>query len=212
MIVLPGCSAERVLAFASAPRDANGDPGDVGGSPLDAGQDRADVGGGGDDAAGGWTPFGTPQLIGGLRGDTDAVEDPSLTFEELELYFTSPSGGQNDIWVSRRTSATDPWGPSTLVAELSSAQNDEDPEVSVDGLVMYFTSDRGGDGRRVYSSQRRTRDIPWETPVRARSRPALSRVLVGAGSGDGPAPLLHGSPARCCLAKSDGDQRAYLRL
>jgi Tol biopolymer transport system component len=166
MIVLPGCSAERVLAFASAPRDANGDPGDVGGSPLDAGQDRADVGGGGDDAAGGWTPFGTPQLIGGLRGDTDAVEDPSLTFEELELYFTSPSGGQNDIWVSRRTSATDPWGPSTLVAELSSAQNDEDPEVSVDGLVMYFTSDRGGDGRRVYSSQRRTRDIPWETPVR----------------------------------------------
>jgi hypothetical protein len=104
--------------------------------------------------------------VPGLRSDTDVVEDPALTFEELELYFVSPTGGLDDIWVSRRTVATDPWGPSTLVAELSSPQNDADPEVSVDGLFMTFTSDRGGDGRRVYQSQRRTRDTPWETPVR----------------------------------------------
>src|SRR5262249_20638800 len=72
---------------------------------------------------------------------------------------------QNDIWVSRRTVASNPWGPSTLVAELSSPQNDQDPEVSVDGLNMYFASDRGGAGLRLYTSRRRTRDTPWETPA-----------------------------------------------
>jgi hypothetical protein len=125
---------------------------DATGNPADAGQPSA--------------PFGTPQLVGGIRSDADDVKDPSLTFEELEIYFTSPKGGSSDIWVSRRTVVTDPWGPSTLVAELSSPQADEDPEVSVDGLIMYLTSDRGGDSRRLYVSRRRTRDTPWETPAR----------------------------------------------
>jgi Tol biopolymer transport system component len=104
-------------------------------------------------------------MVMGLRSDTDDVQDPSLTFEQLELYFTSATSGQNDIWVSKRTVATDPWGPATVVAELSSPQNDEDPEVTVDGLSMYLASDRGGSGMRLYMSQRRTRDTPWATPA-----------------------------------------------
>lgn len=152
------CDSERILAIA---RDATG-------NPTDAGTDAGDAGGAdgspGDSGQSGM--FGSPQPVPGLRSDTDEVQDPSLTFEETEIYFVSPTGGQNDIWVSRRTVSTDPWGPSTLVAELSSPQNDEDPEVSVDGLVMFLTSDRGGDGRRLYASRRRTRDTPWEAPAR----------------------------------------------
>ena len=135
---------------------AGGNASGAGGSPNDAAGNQTD--------AGQWTPFGPPQIVTGLRSDTDDVLDPSLTFEQLELYFASPTGGQNDIWVSRRTVASDPWGPSTLVAELSSPQNDEDPEVSVDGLFMYFASDRGG-AERIYMSQRRTRDTPWGMPA-----------------------------------------------
>jgi len=153
---LSSCDAERILAIT---RDAMGNPGDGGGNPTDA---RDAIVNPGDAGLG----FGTPQPVTGLRSDSDEVQDPSLTFEGNEIYFTSPTGGLNDIWVSRRTLATDPWGPSTLVAELSSPQNDEDPEVTVDGLIMYFASDRGGDGRRVYVSRRRTRDTPWETPMR----------------------------------------------
>ena len=89
-----------------------------------------------------------------------------MTFEELELYFMSPTGGDNDIWVARRTVTSDPWGSATLVTELSSSGSDESPDVSVDGLTMFFSSDRGGDGLRLYVSQRRTRDTPWEQPVR----------------------------------------------
>jgi hypothetical protein len=163
------CSAERILAFTSA-SGAGGNVGGAGGIATGSGGNISGAGGSPSDAAanpidaGSSTPFGTPQIVTGLRSDTDDVQDPSLTFEQLELYFASPTSGQLDIWVSRRTVASDPWGPSTLVAELSSPQNDEDPEVSVDGLFMYFASDRGG-AERIYMSQRRTRDTPWGTPA-----------------------------------------------
>jgi Tol biopolymer transport system component len=166
LAALAGCDAERILAVmrdATSPGDAGGTPNDAGGNPNDAGGNPGDAGGNPGD---GGLGFGMPQPVPGLRSDTDEVQDPALTFEGLELYFTSPTGGQNDIWVSRKALAADPWGPSTLVTELSSPQNDEDPEVSVDGLIMYFASDRGGDGRRLYASCRRTRDTPWEMPAR----------------------------------------------
>jgi Tol biopolymer transport system component len=152
LAVLSACRTERILAFASS-----GGAGGGGGSPSDVTGNQGDAGPG--------TGFGSPQMVTGLRSDSDDVQDPSLTFEGLELYFTSPTGAQNDIWVSRRTVATDPWGPSTLVSELSSPQNDQDPEVSVDGLIMYLASDRGGAGMRLYVSQRRTRDTPWQVPM-----------------------------------------------
>ena len=75
--------------------------------------------------------FGTPVLVAGLRGDADDVQDPALTGDELvEGNFASPTGGINDIWSSRRASATGTWEPSALVTELASTGNDEDPDLS----------------------------------------------------------------------------------
>ena len=157
LATLSGCDAERILAIAKA-LDAGSELGDAAGNLSDAGDTTGNPGDAGQ-------TFRPPQVVTGLRGDAYPVQDPSMTFEELELYFVSPTAGQNDIWVTRRTVASDPLGAGTLVAELSSPQNDEDPEVSVDGLIMFFSSDRGGDGMRLYVSRRRTRDTPWETPA-----------------------------------------------
>jgi hypothetical protein len=165
------CNGERVLAFTS-PSGAGGGQGTggAGGAPSDAATGGGTGGTTGTGTDGGaWKPFGTPQIVTGLRSDSDDVFDPSMTFEGLELYFASTTGGQTDIWVSTRTVASDPWGPSTMVAELSSPQNDRAPEVSVDGLTMYLASDRvgdgGGNGLRIYVSQRRTRVTSWGTPT-----------------------------------------------
>jgi len=167
LAALAGCDAERILALARA-LDAGGNRGDASGNPSDVGDaagnpnDAGDAAGNPNDAG---QSFGPPQVVTGLRGDAFDVQDPSMTFEELELYFTSATAGLNDIWVARRTLPTDPWGAGTLVTELSSPQNDEDPEVSVDGLIMFFSSDRGGAGKRLHVSRRRTRDTPWEQPA-----------------------------------------------
>jgi len=118
-------------------------------------------GGGG---APGWVPFAAPVPIAGLRDDSDDVQDPALTGDELELYFTSPTGGINDIWSNRRSSATGAWQPSVLVTELASTGNDEDPELSQDGLTIHFASDRAGEGLRLYVSRRAARDQPWMPP------------------------------------------------
>ena len=112
----------------------------------------------------GWIPFAAPALVAGLRGDTDDIQDPALTGDELELMFTSATGGINDIWSSRRASATGAWEPSVLVNELASPGNDEDPDVSEDGLTIHFASDRAGDGMRLYVSRRAARDQPWMPP------------------------------------------------
>src|SRR4030095_11813713 len=44
--------------------------------------------------------------------------------------------------------------------------NDERPNISKDGLSLYFSSDRPGGcgGADIYVSQRASADSPWETP------------------------------------------------
>jgi len=160
LAAVAGCDAERVLAIAKI-GDAGGPAGDAGhndGPPNDAGDAPTSPSDGGS--------FAPPRVVPGLRGDAFDVQDPSMTSEELELYFTSATGGSNDIWVARRTLTSDPWGSGAVVAELSSPRNDADPEVSVDGLNMFLSSDRDGDGTHLYVARRRTRDTPWEQPVR----------------------------------------------
>lgn len=114
--------------------------------------------------AAGRDPFGTPQPVAGLRTEQDGVQDPSLTADELEIFFTSPNGGTNDIWTSRRASADAAWETSVQVPELSSSGNDQDASVSPDGLTIYLASDRAGAGMRLYVAERAARDQPWSAP------------------------------------------------
>ena len=98
---------------------------------------------------------------------------PSISSDGLELYLMRGSSPFNvpdtDIWVSRRDSKSDPWQPGT---RLSSTVNDPlffdgQPEISADGLSLYFNSLRpGGLGEEdIWVSTRATRNDPWATPV-----------------------------------------------
>lgn len=117
-------------------------------------------------------------MVPGLRGVTDDIQDPTLSADQLEIYFASATAGVNDIWRSQRATAGDPWGVSSLVAELSSAEVDEDPELAPDGLTVYLSSDRlaAPGTMRVWVSRRASRDQPWGTPEQV--------VGLGASSAD----------------------------
>src|SRR5215470_307157 len=84
--------------------------------------------------------YGAPRPITELNAVGFRDDDPSATGDLLELYFNSdrPGGpGLQDMYVSRRARTTDPWGPPALVAELSTADDESNPDVSFDGLTMY---------------------------------------------------------------------------
>ncbi len=97
--------------------------------------------------------------------------DPSISADELELYFNSyrPGGfGNADIWMTTRKTKADPWGePVNLGKTINSPAHENAPDISADGLSLYFCSDRsgGGGGRDVWVTKRKTKSDPWSEPV-----------------------------------------------
>jgi len=76
------------------------------------------------------------------------------------------SGGQGgaDLWVCKRVSPEDAWGPpENLGAIVNTASGDWGASITVDGLELYFSSNRpGGYGADdIYVTGRATRTSPW---------------------------------------------------
>jgi Tol biopolymer transport system component len=86
-----------------------------------------------------------------LAAVDSAADDgsPVLSRDGLTLYFaskrTDPAArGNDDIWIARRTTVSDPFGAPIAVSELNSAAADGPRWLSSDGCTLYFTSDRAG--------------------------------------------------------------------
>ncbi|GAH14577.1 unnamed protein product, partial [marine sediment metagenome] len=102
---------------------------------------------------------------------SDKEWDPSISADGLSLYFNSyrPGGfGNADIWVTTRKTKADPWGtPVNLGPTVNSSANETSPDISADGLSLYFGSDRpGGYGDRdLWVTTRNSTSDLWGTPV-----------------------------------------------
>jgi hypothetical protein len=95
---------------------------------------------------------------------------PSLveTDQGVLLYYSSSGASptdDQDIYVSTMR-ADGSFGPGSLVEELSTASNDQMPNVSRDGQEIVFSSDRpGGFGMHdVYAATRASASDPWSAP------------------------------------------------
>lgn len=79
-----------------------------------------------------------------IAADSMVVAHPSLSEDELTLYFVSniPGGyGGNDLWKVTRTSPSDSWGePINLGPEINTPMNEMFPYIHPDG-TLYFSSD-----------------------------------------------------------------------
>jgi hypothetical protein len=111
--------------------------------------------------------------LGAVINSSDRESCLFVTNSGLSLYFAStrPGGsGALDIYVSQRSSRSDPWGtPQNLGASINSSSADQLPFVSPDGHTLYFASTRPGTeaGYNIYASFRRNAsdDFGWEAPV-----------------------------------------------
>ena len=110
--------------------------------------------------------------------NTSGVEDAThLSADGLELYFTAYNRaggyGADDIWVTRRATRNDPWGPPiNLGAVVNSSASDDHPFLSLDGLALFFSEDRGHPLRPggfgnvdMWVTTRSSTSEPWGTPV-----------------------------------------------
>jgi hypothetical protein len=102
--------------------------------------------------------------------DPDGADDPSLTADLLEIYFgshrTGSMGGiEEDIWMAKRTSPTEPFGAPTNVADLNTTFVETTAKVTPDGLKIFFASNRGGAATTdIWVSTRATRSVAWGPP------------------------------------------------
>ncbi|MDB4953309.1 MAG: OmpA family protein [Myxococcales bacterium] len=105
-------------------------------------------------------PWSTPvaeQIAFGI-GD-----DPTLPGDMLELYFNL----DDDIYLSTRPTLGDPWSSPVPVAELNSTAMETTPEISRDGLTMFFGTARPGSLGLddLMFSTRPTRADAWSPPA-----------------------------------------------
>lgn len=112
-------------------------------------------------------PFGAPTLS--PLSSTSFDGTPTLTADLLDVFFKSDrpgSMGDQDLWTAHRTSVAAPWGVATAVTELNTAAADASPEISADGLTLWFSSNRAGGlgDYDVYVATRPSRDQPFGAP------------------------------------------------
>ena len=113
--------------------------------------------------------FGAPTLVPNVN-HTGYDYAPNVSPDGLELYFSSErsgGSGDGDLWVSRRATTADEWGtPENLGATLNSYAYEGSPNISSDGLELYFDSHRpgGSGGDDLWVSRRVTTEDDWGIP------------------------------------------------
>ena len=120
-------------------------------------------------------PWGIPMNLGPTI-NSSVGDGARISADGLELYInsdrTSEFGG-GDIWVSTRATTNDPWlEPVNLEAPVESTFGEEYPNISFDGLTLFFSSASfasprpGGFGESdIWMTRRKTVDADWSEPV-----------------------------------------------
>jgi len=114
--------------------------------------------------------FGEPVNLGPTVNSPGAEMGPTISVDGLELYFEFSPAHQNlwNLWVATRPNQQDDWGePVILGPEINSSSEDGLPQISPDGLELYFYSKRPGGygGCDIWVTRRSTLSDPWGAAV-----------------------------------------------
>ena len=106
--------------------------------PLAAGGDAAVDG---DCVLGAWSAPVQLVTLGSMATDWG----PSLSFDGLQIAFSSDRSGSFELYLATRPGPSDAFGAPVLLATTSSAGTNASPTFSFDGLTLYFDATSGPD-------------------------------------------------------------------
>jgi len=115
--------------------------------------------------------WGEPVNLGPLVNSPSYEFDACISADGLSLYVNSMrAGGQgeDDLWLTTRPTITDPWGEAVNLGSTINSPNWEyGPNISADGLSLYFVSNRPGSygDTDIWVAARETTEDDWGEPV-----------------------------------------------
>jgi len=118
-----------------------------------------------------YSEWSAPVNLGAIVNSTFNEQNAQLQKDGLAIYFTSnrPEGlGGLDIWVTRRESLDAPWGPPVnLGFPINTPQLDFGPNISIDGHLLLFASNRpGSQANDLYVARRENpNEDEWSNPA-----------------------------------------------
>jgi hypothetical protein len=95
-------------------------------------------------------PFGSPVAIAELTSTSEAK--PSLTADELTIYFDRTVGTSRGLYVARRAAITNHWGAPSALSTINVTTNQADPSVAPDGKTLFFVAPSMANGFELYWS------------------------------------------------------------
>jgi len=121
-------------------------------------------------------PWGAPESLGPIINSAGWDAGPSISADGLELFFLSirPGGyGGPDLYVTKRATTADSWGPPANLGPTintsygNSLYGEWTPNISPDGLVLFFASARppgSASNLDIWMTRRATREDEWGPP------------------------------------------------
>lgn len=109
-----------------------------------------------------WT---TPVTMNELN-TTDHDQCASISDDRLMLAMTrNPLAGTSDIYISTRTTPSDPWSTPVLETELNTNMHDGSAFLSANKLTICFDSQRVSVQHDIYCAKRVSATVPFDAPV-----------------------------------------------
>jgi Tol biopolymer transport system component len=110
-------------------------------------------------------PWGAPKRLAGVGSNANEW-GPALSADKLTLYFESERTGIGDLYRATRATTADEFGAVTALTQLNgNSSSERDPELSADGLTLYFTSDRNGQPQ-LFRATRTSPTAEFGTPTK----------------------------------------------